>query len=159
VLLRQYRLAVGLSQERLAERAGISAQALSALENGRRQIPYRHTVTLLARAMGLSEVETVALEAAVVRVRAPASATAPGPGVHDQATTLGGEIGADASAAVHAPLPVGSNLPVALTSFIGREREQGEVRALLDDRFRLLSAGPRTAVPRQQTLRAALDWS
>jgi non-specific serine/threonine protein kinase len=29
----------------------------------------------------------------------------------------------------------------------------------LADRFRLLTAGPRTAVPRQQTLRAALDWS
>jgi predicted ATPase/class 3 adenylate cyclase len=29
----------------------------------------------------------------------------------------------------------------------------------LDDRFRLLSGGPRTALPRQQTLRALLDWS
>jgi len=29
----------------------------------------------------------------------------------------------------------------------------------LDDRFRLLTGGPRTALPRQQTLRAALDWS
>jgi non-specific serine/threonine protein kinase len=29
----------------------------------------------------------------------------------------------------------------------------------LDDQFRLLSVGRRTAVPRQQTLRAALDWS
>jgi transcriptional regulator with XRE-family HTH domain len=49
-LLRRYRLAAGLSQDRLAERAGMSAQALSALENGRRQLPYRHTVALLARA-------------------------------------------------------------------------------------------------------------
>ncbi|HEX8917994.1 MAG TPA: tetratricopeptide repeat protein, partial [Chloroflexota bacterium] len=29
----------------------------------------------------------------------------------------------------------------------------------LDDRFRLLTGGPRTALPRQQTLRAAMDWS
>ena len=29
----------------------------------------------------------------------------------------------------------------------------------LDDRFRLLTAGSRTAVPRHQTLRAAIDWS
>jgi predicted ATPase len=29
----------------------------------------------------------------------------------------------------------------------------------LDDRFRLLSGGRRTALPRQQTLRAAIDWS
>jgi non-specific serine/threonine protein kinase len=31
--------------------------------------------------------------------------------------------------------------------------------ARLDDRFRLLTGGPRTAMPRQQTLRATLDWS
>jgi predicted ATPase/class 3 adenylate cyclase len=33
------------------------------------------------------------------------------------------------------------------------------IAARLDDRFRLLTGGPRTALPRQQTLRAALDWS
>jgi predicted ATPase/DNA-binding SARP family transcriptional activator len=34
-----------------------------------------------------------------------------------------------------------------------------EIAARLDDRFRLLSAGPRTAHARQQTLRATVDWS
>jgi len=34
-----------------------------------------------------------------------------------------------------------------------------EVAARLDDRFRLLSAGRRTALPRHQTLQAAFDWS
>ena len=29
----------------------------------------------------------------------------------------------------------------------------------LDDRFRLLTSGSRTALPRQQTLRATIDWS
>ncbi len=29
----------------------------------------------------------------------------------------------------------------------------------LDDRFRLLTAGTRTALPRQQTLRTVIDWS
>ena len=33
------------------------------------------------------------------------------------------------------------------------------IAARLDDRFKLLTGGPRTAVARQQTLRAALDWS
>ena len=33
------------------------------------------------------------------------------------------------------------------------------VAARLDDRFRLLTAGNRTALPRHQTLRATLDWS
>ena len=34
-----------------------------------------------------------------------------------------------------------------------------EVAARLDDRFRLLTGGSRTALPRQQTLRALIDWS
>lgn len=34
-----------------------------------------------------------------------------------------------------------------------------EIASRLDDRFRLLTAGSRTALPRQQTLRAAMDWS
>ena len=34
-----------------------------------------------------------------------------------------------------------------------------EIMARLDDRFRLLTGGSRTALPRQQTLRAAIDWS
>ena len=33
------------------------------------------------------------------------------------------------------------------------------IAARLDDRFRLLTGGPRDALPRQQTLQAALDWS
>jgi predicted ATPase/class 3 adenylate cyclase/tetratricopeptide (TPR) repeat protein len=33
------------------------------------------------------------------------------------------------------------------------------IAARLDDRFRLLTSGPRCVVPRQQTLRSALDWS
>lgn len=35
----------------------------------------------------------------------------------------------------------------------------GELAARLDDRFRLLTKGKRTAPPRQQTLRGAMDWS
>ncbi len=34
-----------------------------------------------------------------------------------------------------------------------------QIAARLDDRFRLLTGGSRTALPRQQTLRAAIDWS
>src|SRR5207244_4408789 len=34
-----------------------------------------------------------------------------------------------------------------------------ELAAHLDDRFRLLTAGRRTALPRHRTLGAALDWS
>jgi predicted ATPase len=34
-----------------------------------------------------------------------------------------------------------------------------EIAARLKDRFRLLTSGDRTALPRQQTLRASIDWS
>jgi predicted ATPase/class 3 adenylate cyclase len=34
-----------------------------------------------------------------------------------------------------------------------------QIAARLDDRFRLLTGGSRAALPRQQTLRAAIDWS
>src|SRR5262249_19287014 len=34
-----------------------------------------------------------------------------------------------------------------------------QISTRLDDRFRLLVGGSRTALPRQQTLRALIDWS
>ena len=34
-----------------------------------------------------------------------------------------------------------------------------QIAARLDDAFRLLTGGSRTALPRQQTLRASIDWS
>jgi non-specific serine/threonine protein kinase len=155
-LLRQYRLAAGVSQEELAERAGLSVQGLSALENGRRQAPYRHTVTLLARALRLSEAETALLAAAVVRVRAPAPVTAPAPGGHDQESTPEQETGRDTSPALPAPRPARTNLPVPLTSFIGREREQGEVRALRQGAARLVTlTGPGGSCPTRLALAVA----
>ena len=52
-------------------------------------------------------------------------------------------------------------IPLALELAAARVRvmppEQIAVR--LDDRFRLLTGGSRTALPRQQTLRALIDWS
>ena len=54
VLLRRYRLAAGLTQEALAERAGLSARAISDLERGLRQTPQRQTLTLLTQALRLT---------------------------------------------------------------------------------------------------------
>ena len=42
-LLRRYRLAAGLTQEELAERANLSVQGISNLERGVRRLPYKHT--------------------------------------------------------------------------------------------------------------------
>jgi predicted ATPase/transcriptional regulator with XRE-family HTH domain len=52
-------------------------------------------------------------------------------------------------------IPLAIELAAARTSLLAPR----EIAARLDDRFQLLSVGPRTVPPRQQTLRAALDWS
>jgi predicted ATPase len=52
-------------------------------------------------------------------------------------------------------------IPLALELAAARARTLGihQIAERLNDRFRLLTAGPRTVLPRQQTLRATLEWS
>lgn len=52
-------------------------------------------------------------------------------------------------------------IPLALELAAARVRALTveQIAARLDDRFRLLTAGSRTALPRHQTLRAMVDWS
>jgi transcriptional regulator with XRE-family HTH domain len=50
-LLRRHREAAGLSQEELAERAGLTANSVSALERGERRRPHPQTVRALAEAL------------------------------------------------------------------------------------------------------------
>src|SRR3712207_3200333 len=104
--LRSYREAVGFTQEELAERAGLSPNAVGQLERGVRQRPYPHTVRSLADAMELSEGERASLLASVPRGK-PGSVAAP-----PTATTV-------------------SVLPVPPTSLVGRERDVAVVRSLL----------------------------
>jgi predicted ATPase/DNA-binding winged helix-turn-helix (wHTH) protein len=52
-------------------------------------------------------------------------------------------------------IPLAIELAAARAAALGIEG----VAARLNDRFRLLAGGRRTAMPRHQTLRAALDWS
>jgi predicted ATPase/DNA-binding CsgD family transcriptional regulator/DNA-binding XRE family transcriptional regulator len=63
--LRRHREAAGLSQEELAERAALTAKAISALERGERQRPYPQTVRALADALNLSDADRSALIASV----------------------------------------------------------------------------------------------
>jgi transcriptional regulator with XRE-family HTH domain len=105
-LLRRHRLACGVSQEVLAERAGLSASAIGALERGARRAPYRETVALLAAALGISGRDLAELEAAAERVRGRQSGS-------------GNERAAR------------NNLPARLTSFVGRDEEMREISALL----------------------------
>ena len=63
-LLRRHRLAAGLTQEALAERAGLSAKAVSDLERDPARTPRLETVGLLADALGAGPDERAALLAA-----------------------------------------------------------------------------------------------
>jgi predicted ATPase len=52
-------------------------------------------------------------------------------------------------------IPLAIELAAARVKVLSVER----IAARLDDQFRLLTGGSRTALPRQQTLRALIDWS
>jgi predicted ATPase/uncharacterized protein HemY/DNA-binding XRE family transcriptional regulator len=105
-LLKRHRGHAGLTQEELAEAARLSVRSLSDLERGISTVPRVTTVQLLADALGLEGAERAAFERAARRQGAPAH--------HAES---------DAAA---------TNVPLALTSFIGREREQREMVALLE---------------------------
>jgi predicted ATPase/DNA-binding SARP family transcriptional activator len=53
----------------------------------------------------------------------------------------------------------GQPLPIELAAARTRSLAPTEIAERLADRFRLLVAGARTALPRHQTLRAVVDWS
>lgn len=53
----------------------------------------------------------------------------------------------------------GVPLAIELAAARVRSMTPDQIRTRLDDRFRLLTGGSRTALPRQQTLRALIDWS
>jgi transcriptional regulator with XRE-family HTH domain len=105
VLLRQMRVAAGLSQQALAERAGLSRKALTALEGGHRRRPRPATVALLAHALDVGPRERAALVAASAGA-APTSA--------------------------RRPIGRRSNLPVPPTPFLGRDVEVAAATRILD---------------------------
>jgi predicted ATPase/DNA-binding XRE family transcriptional regulator len=76
-VLRRVRSGAALSQEALAERAGLSKRGISDLERGARLAPRLETVRLLADALSLGEADRIALLAA-----ARPGATATVPAVH-----------------------------------------------------------------------------
>jgi predicted ATPase/DNA-binding XRE family transcriptional regulator len=102
--LRRLREAAGLTQEELAERAGLTAHAISALERGARKRPYPHTVRSLADALELPEAERTALLASVPK--------------------RGGDHAAPAIA-------LEPTLPIPSTPLVGRKQDLEEVKGLL----------------------------
>lgn len=94
-MLKRYRTASGLTQEALAERANLSARAISDLERGLSRVPRYDTLDLLARAMNLSD---------------------------EQRTTL--LVAARPSLAEENPKSTPSQvLPLVFTALLGREQE------------------------------------
>jgi predicted ATPase/transcriptional regulator with XRE-family HTH domain len=115
-LLRDHRRAAGLTQEELAERAGVSPRSISEMERGGAQVPRRDTVGRLARALGLTGPARDEFEELVDgrrRARPPRTKTTP---------------------LEHVRVAVDRqkhNLPRSLTSFIGREQELRELSTAL----------------------------
>jgi transcriptional regulator with XRE-family HTH domain len=109
-LLRRHRLAAGLSQEVLAERARMSVNGISALERGERRSPYRETVLLLAKALGLTPAAASQFEAAAARPRQPRARVLSQAAASDGPTT---------------------NLPLQRTSLVGREAEIANIVGIL----------------------------
>ena len=125
-LVRRYRRRRGLSQEALAERAGVSVGAISYLERALTQSPHRDTLRALAEALSLSEQEIATLEQAARRA-SPARRE-----------------DAEPSDRNNAALFSESGIPEPLTALIGREREVAALaETLADQRVRLLTlTGP-----------------
>jgi predicted ATPase/transcriptional regulator with XRE-family HTH domain len=139
-LLRRARRAAGLSQEALAERAGISVDAISTLERGLSRTPHQDTLERLTEALGLSAEEQARWELAVRGKRLPGDAP-------EETATAGtmvpfpperpGQVSGEAEQAlvqpglVHQPPAPWRLLPAAPTALIGREQEVQDICALL----------------------------
>jgi len=100
-VLRGLRTGAGLTQEELAEAAGLSSRAISYLERGEVGIPRRETVRLLADALGL---------------------TGPARAEFEAAARSRGTAGASGIAATR-------GLPRDVASFTGRQREIDQIAA------------------------------
>jgi predicted ATPase/DNA-binding XRE family transcriptional regulator len=120
VQLRSLRQATGLTQEELAQRAGLTAKGIGALERGERQRPYPHTVRVLADALRLTGAK-----------RDTFLAAAPKRTGMTFARPVGTEV-------------IVEPLPAPPTPLVGRRREAAAVRALLErDETRLVTlTGP-----------------
>ncbi|MGA9943549.1 MAG: helix-turn-helix transcriptional regulator [Candidatus Cybelea sp.] len=93
-LLRRHRLASGLSQEALAERAQMSSNGIGALERGYRRTPQRQTLSLLVGALGLKGAERAQFESAARSVE-PASVAFDPNVLGEKASGAGLLLGAD----------------------------------------------------------------
>jgi tetratricopeptide (TPR) repeat protein len=167
-ILHRHRVIAGLTQEELAERAGLSVRALRDMERGRTLRPYRQSVQLVADALTLAgQARSQLIRAARPSGAAPAGGAVPaggaaGPGDADSPAgaagpghsgrpangqQLNGRAGDDHSGSRRPGRPVLAvpmQLPAAGQRFAGRAAELGHLAALLDQRNG--SAGTATIV-------------
>ena len=122
-LLREYRLAAGLSQEELARRCNLSARAVSDIERGRTTRPFARSLRLLADALALD-----------LRAREKlfqAAYSHPDTARHPETAPAGSVAGG------HRTIPM--QLPSPAYRFVGRQAELRRLSALADQ------SGPGTA--------------
>lgn len=116
-LLRTYRIERGLTQEALAERAGIGIRTLQELERGERR-PHRETLARLVKSLNLDEDGRRGFEQAGQPSPRRGQNQAASPSDHDagESHASGGHL---------------DNFPRQLTSFIGREDEIRQLKQLI----------------------------
>src|SRR5207247_2643185 len=110
-LLRQLRAEAGLTQEELAEAAGLSPRSVSDLERGIHRTAHKDTALLLAEALGLAE-PARALFVAAARGRGPTA---------DVLAVVQGEATGAAVAAAS------ETLPTDIAAFTGRQAELAQL--------------------------------
>jgi tetratricopeptide (TPR) repeat protein/transcriptional regulator with XRE-family HTH domain len=123
-LLRRHRLARALSQEALAERAGLSVDAIRALERGRRAAPRADTMARLADALALSPADRNALIAAATG-QGEAMRVESERRPHPQALPTGGFLGSLAPGAL-----IGRSGELGVLTAALEAAEQGEGRTV-----------------------------
>jgi non-specific serine/threonine protein kinase len=132
-LLRRLRVSAGLSQEALAERAGLSARGVSDLERGLRRVPHPTTLARLADALEVSPAErSVLLAARSASTHVPVEQPAEAP-----------------------PVRPAQPMSRELSSFVGRQHELGALTRLLHNSGLVTLAGPGGAGKTRLALRLA----
>jgi predicted ATPase/transcriptional regulator with XRE-family HTH domain len=141
-LLRRYRRQSGLTQEELAERAGLSPSAISQLERGLTVAPHKDTVDLLISALALAADDAAILIQAARRPRSTVVDTAvPTPPSSSEGAAATPSLPTDERSSPGMP---SYRLSTPLTPLLGREHaEAGIVHVLAQERVRLLTlTGP-----------------
>lgn len=121
-LLRRYRVAAGLTQAALAQRAGLSARGISDLERALRRSPHPETVRRIGDALDLEREERAALAALAVSAAEIQTPSRPESAAYDGSSS--------------------TSVPMQLSSFIGREAEIEELADLAASTRLLTLTGP-----------------